>query len=120
MRRRAFAVLPVALAGCVSFGTESSMCTDEARPGLSIEVRDSVSGAGLAEGTLAIARAGAYADTLSGVGAHVWGAHERPGTYDVSLSRPGFRTWIVSDVRVEQDACHVITERLVARLQPLP
>lgn len=58
-------------------------CTDEARPGLLVTVRDSIKGAALSDARV-IARMGTTADTarfpLNGVYPL---AYEKPGTYEV-------------------------------------
>ena len=48
------------------------------------------------------------------------GAWEQPGTYEVTVEKPGFEPWVRSDVRVEPGECHVIPVRLEALLAPSP
>jgi len=97
-------------------------CTHEVRPGLSVEVRDSTTGAPVAAGARVIARDGAFADTavsgsLDGVsGADL--AHERTGDYTVTVEQEGYAPWSRSDVHVTADRCHVHTVFVVVLLQP--
>jgi len=96
-------------------------CTEEARPGLSITVRDSVTGASVANGVEIIARDGAWADTARGsiLGLGVYAlVYERAGVYDVTVSHPSYQVWVRAAVRVTEDECHVQTVSLLARLQP--
>jgi len=96
-------------------------CTEEARPGLSITVRDSVTGAAVANGVEIVAREGEYADTARGslLGSGVYAlVYERAGSYDVTVSHPSYRTWVRAAVRVTEDECHVKTVALLARLAP--
>lgn len=46
------------------------------------------------------------------------GAWERPGTYTVTIDKPGFETWVRDDVRVQAGECHVVPVRLEAGLSP--
>jgi len=106
-----------ALAGCSKQPPEEQvMCTMEARPALAVVVLDSATGAGLAQVAVAVAREGVFADTLHGTDSIVSGVHERAGTYRVELSAPGYLDWSRDGVKVERDACHVITARLRALL----
>jgi hypothetical protein len=68
-------------------------------------------------------RDGAYADSSGAetepglqVDALV-AAIERPGTYEVTVSKPGYRDWTQSGVRVTDGECNVRTANLTARLQ---
>ena len=45
-------------------------------------------------------------------------AHERPGTYTVTVSKPGYRDFTQSNIVVGADVCHVITVQITARLAP--
>ena len=96
-------------------------CTEEARPGLSITVRDSLTGAAVANGVEVVAREGAWADTAQGslLGSGVYSlVYERAGVYDVTVSHPSYQVWVRAAVRVTEDECHVRTVLLVARLVP--
>lgn len=88
----------------------------EARPALAVVVVDSITGAGLAGTTMALAREGAFTDTLSGRDSVASGVFERAGTYRVELSAPGYLDWSREGVSVERDQCHVQTVRLRALL----
>ncbi len=45
--------------------------------------------------------------------------YERPGTYRIEVTAAGHAPWTVSNVRVEQDDCHVTTVSLTAELVPV-
>ena len=95
-------------------------CTEEARPGLSVTVRDSVTSGTLADGVEVVAAEGAFADTAraSLLGSGVYSlVYERAGTYDVTVSHPAYQTWRLSAVVVTADQCHVRTVSVLARLQ---
>src|SRR4029077_10742261 len=94
------------------------ICTSEARPGISAIVRDSVTGAGLATGAVAVARERAFVDTLRGRDSVMRGAYERAGTYQLEVSRSGYQPWAKSGVRVAEGKCHVATTRLAVFLVP--
>lgn len=94
-------------------------CTDEARPGLVVTVRDSVTTATLS-GAQVVARTATTADTSRGDlpnGAYAL-AYETPGTYEVTVEKAGYRLWMRGNVRVTRDECHVKTVSLTALLQP--
>jgi hypothetical protein len=95
------------------------ICTMEARAGLNVEIFDSVSGAPAADGARVLAVAPAIRDSATGSGnsSTVSLAYERAGTYTVTVSRSGYRTWSRLNVEVTRDQCHVIPVRLTARLQ---
>lgn len=99
------------------------VCTAEARSGLAVTVRDSVSGLILADQVTAVARDGAYADTArsSLISSGIYSlAVERAGTYDVTVDHPSYHQWHRAGVTVTRDECHVQTVSLLARMQPRP
>ena len=114
-------LLLVALAGCDG---PSSVCTMEMRAGLQVTITDSASGEPRAGAALAIARDGAYADTLDpGVSNRDvlitrQGAYERQGVYDVVVRATGYRDWVQQGVMVRSGQCHVSVAHLEAKLQP--
>lgn len=100
-----------------------TICTADARSTLSVEVRDARTGEPAAIGARGSIREGAYTDTLTVVGPSVMTAmdtFERPGPYDVTVTKPGYRTWTASDVRVTADECHVRSRVIEAKLEPAP
>ena len=111
-------LLAPALVSCE--GVPPGACTLEARAGINVEVRDSVTGAPAAVGAIAIARDGGFADTLRTLdGVTVSGAWERPGTYAVGIAKAGYQGWNATGVRVIDAGCHVQAVSLQARLQPM-
>jgi hypothetical protein len=110
------------LAGCSD--TAGRACTAVFVYGLNLEIRDAVTGAPAADGATATARDGAYTETLEPVPGPETnlvriGAGERPGTYDVTVTKPGFVTW-ERRVTVTADECHVHPVLLDVRLSPTP
>lgn len=124
----ALAVAGVALGGCEAItDVFSGDCTSVAIPGISVVVLDSLSGAGIASGAMVRVRDGSFADSVSApddvvdyntLGLYL--AYERPGVYQVTVTRQGYRSWSASNVRVKKDGCHVSTAMLTARLFRLP
>ena len=114
----------VPIVGLVVFAACSGnglVCTSQFVPGIFLEVRDSVTAAPLAAGARGIVQDGAFIDSLRPYNeARLQAAGERPGTYLVAVTHPGYADWRVADVRVERDACHVNTATVQARLQPAP
>lgn len=101
---------------------EGVACTAEARAGILISPRDSITGQLLMAGTRAFARDGSFADSIhitddwTGRPEFLPLTHERAGVYEVGIDAPGYRPWRALGIRVEKDACHVIPVRLTARL----
>ena len=95
-------------------------CTADFRYGLSITVLEG-SGGPAAEGAEGIAVDGSYQETLMMVGPDALvGAGERPGTYDITVSKFGYMTWSAENITVTADECHVIPVSLDAVLIPIP
>jgi hypothetical protein len=105
------------LSGCLEGGI---VCTAEARSSFSVEIRDSLSGVGLAGSSIAVVEDGEFVDTLwtSDAAFKSGGVFERPGTYGVTITSAGYTTWTLAGVEVEDGKCHVETANLLARLQP--
>ncbi len=112
------AALILGTAGCHE--TTGVACTLEARPGLSVTVRDLTTGASVSGETQVIARDGAYADTADAafLGMAYSLAYERPGTYEVTVINPAYNTWRQAGVRVTADQCHVQTVSILVSLAP--
>ncbi len=103
-------------------GPGGTICTAEARPALTVFVRDSSSGAPIGRGSSATATDGIFVATATYPGGTqddlpLSLAHERAGIYTVVVKKPGYRDWRASGVRVTRDDCHVITVTLTARLE---
>jgi hypothetical protein len=103
------------------------VCTLEAVSGLHVTVEDSLTGAPAASGAQLIAQDGAFADTVSFPpnrpeldAQALESARERPGTYTLTVRKPGFIDWIRSGVVVTKGECHVRPVALTARLQRVP
>lgn len=99
--------------------TDGTACTLEARAGVTVDIRDSISNADVSSGARIIAKDGVYADTVNsgGAGFPVGLAYERSGTYTVTVEKNGYRTWSQGGVVVTKDQCHVQGVSLVARMQ---
>jgi hypothetical protein len=123
--RLVLAVAPL-LAGCNLSPTETA-CTADIRPAIEVTIRDAGSGEYLAAQATGAVTDGAFRDTLrlsSGRrvdGVMIWqtrsGAAERPGTYRVEVTAPGYAPWVREGVRARDGECHVGTVGLDARLQ---
>lgn len=115
------------LLGCSAF-TDPIVCTLEARPSVSVYVRDSISNQPIASGATLILTDGSFVDsTTVPAGDPAWDpypvttqrTYERPGRYVVTVRRAGYSNWTRADVVVQRDECHVRTVTLTARLQPV-
>jgi hypothetical protein len=124
MRRQAFywtaaGTLLAALVAC-SDSLYDGDCTLEARSGLIVTVRDSVTGA-LVPNASVVARNATITDTARDVSTGVYSlAYEMAGVFEVVVERTGYRPWSRANVRIRQGRCHVETVSLTALLQPQP
>ncbi|HEV2145927.1 MAG TPA: hypothetical protein VGR37_00775 [Longimicrobiaceae bacterium] len=117
----AIAAMPL-LAACTGNPFGGVVCTDDARPGVIVQLRQAPDGSELSGPATVIVRDGTYADTahvpagMSSAGL----AHERAGVYEVVVRKFGYTDWKRAGVAVEDGECHVRTVRLRADLQPTP
>lgn len=106
---------------CTSNKIDEIQCTEEARAGLNITVKNAVSNQVLGAGIKVIAKEGNYTETLEFFDANnpvFSGAWERSGTYIVTVSGVGYTTFISDAITVTADECHVIPQQLQVSLQP--
>ena len=96
-------------------GYDNRVCTADARAGINVTVVDDATGAAIGNAS-GVARDGAYIEQLQAFNGNIFGAFEREGTYEVSVTAPGYQTWLRENVIVRADECHVIPVRLTARL----
>lgn len=119
--RRAVGVLLVAVCnGLAVHCTASTQCDQYAAPGIGLVVRDSLTGHGLAQQVRALATDGPFVDTLQAApsDSQMWGVQERPGTYRLEVSAPGYISWRRDGVTVTGGECHVIATGVRALLMP--
>jgi hypothetical protein len=119
--------LVVVTGACDALDSSPVVCTRELRFGLIVTVQDSVTGAPAAAEAQLVARDGAYADTVIGPSAAtdpnaltLFAVPERPGTYELTVSKNTFVTWQRSGVVVTADECHVRPVAVTARLRHAP
>ncbi|WP_378180387.1 hypothetical protein [Aquimarina sp. SS2-1] len=97
-------------------------CTEEARPGLEITIRDAInSDMFLTTGITVVATDDQYTETLTNfVDTNTFiGAFERTGSYTITVSGDGYETFVSNTpIMVDKDICHVITESREFILQP--
>lgn len=119
VRLAVVALVPL-LAACPRNPLEDTVCTMEARPAVTVELRDARTGAALTGPATVIVRDGAFADTteISADFSSMGVAHERAGVYVVTVKKAGYRDWTRADVAVERDECHVRTALVRAELAP--
>jgi hypothetical protein len=116
--------MAVLLSGC---NTGPGACTASFEPGITVRALDANTSENVTDGAEGTVVEGAYVDSLRPAGhdasARVLllsAAHERPGTYDVFVERPGYQAVSLSAVDVTQDECHVRTVALDVTMVPLP
>ena len=117
------AVFPISLlAAACGFGDPP--CDPPVPPfSMYVVVRDSLTARPLAKGTAGTADAIGVHDTLVTMGddsTALYAAHNVPGTYRVTLRRPGYHDWVRDGIAVEWGRCGGGNVLVPARLQPLP
>ena len=120
MRRFAIALSALLLHGCDLFPI--TVCTDELVYGIQVTVRDSMTGELLSVDPTGVLTDGVYRETMEAIGpSSLWGAPERPGTYDIEITAQGYRTWTRQGVEVEMEpnGCHVEPVKLEAGMAAL-
>jgi hypothetical protein len=107
----------VTSASCADLPTA---CTSDPENTVLIEVRDSRTGAPLAFGSTGVIEDGDYIEPLTSLEGtpFLWAGkpEARPGTYRITIARPGYRLWQRDNVRVNRDRCGVRTVELDAHL----
>ena len=112
--------------GCDEGSLDPVACTTEYVSGLVLEVRLRGGGAPAAQGAVATVTDGDYVEVAAGpVSGHpdavfIGAAGERPGTYDILVTREGFVPWDTTGVVVEADICHVIPTQVRVELSQPP
>ena len=124
LHKRYFVLL---VGGLVSLGCSGSdaidgnVCTPEARAGITVDVRDSVTNALVGRGSAVFVREGAVvADSANdtSVSDGPYGlAFERTGTFTVFVTKTGYQPWSKANVQVTKGTCHVNAVAVTARLQ---
>lgn len=100
---------------CSSNKIDEIPCTEEARAGLNITIKDAVTNQLLSSGITVIAKDGNYTETLEffNVNNPVFsGAWEREGIYIVTVSGVEYVTFVSGAIIVTSDECHVIPQQL--------
>lgn len=96
-------------------------CTQEARAGLNVTVKDAVTNNYLGLGTTVLATDGNYSETLEymeGTIPTFAGAWEREGNYILTVSAEGYATYVSETITVTADECHVIPQQVEVLIQP--
>lgn len=96
-------------------------CTQEARAGLNVTVKDAATNNYLGLGTTVLAKDGDYSETLEymdGIVPTFAGAWEREGNYILRVSAEGYATYTSETITVTSDECHVIPQQVEVLLQP--
>ena len=96
-------------------------CTEEARAGLNITVKDAETNDYLNEGVSVIATDGSYSETLISfdvVEPIFSGAYERERNYIITVSKSCYVTYTSEIITVTSDVCHVIPQQITILLQP--
>lgn len=97
-------------------------CTQEAKAGLNITVKDAVTNEFLSSGVTVFVQDGSYTETLEAFTQNdipvFIGAFERVGTYTFTVSKEGYQTYTSELVILTADICHVIPQNFVVSLQP--
>lgn len=98
-------------------------CTPSIEPAITVTVSDAQTGTPL-KATILV-EDGNFQEQLklrgvTAAGQIIYGgAFERPGVYTVRTSKDGYETFVMENVKVERDECHVISRNLRVTLKPI-
>lgn len=115
------AIAPLLLATQCNEDDNGIVCTEEARAGLNITIKDAITNAYLNEGVSVVATDGSYSETLESFDSAepvFSGAYERQGNYTITVSKTGYVTYTSEVISVTSDVCHVIPQQRTILLQP--
>jgi hypothetical protein len=124
MKKGLVLLLFFTLISCNETGNSQDVfCTTEAKAGLNIAVYliESSSSIPISEGVTVVATDGNYSETLQFYDPQnpiFSGAYERPGTYIITVTKPGRQTYISQPIQVMSDICHVIPRNINVLLLP--
>lgn len=115
------AMAPLLLATQCNEDDNGIACTEEAKAGLNITIKDAETNLYLSEGVSVIATDGSYSEALISfdvVEPIFSGAYEREGNYIITVSKSGYVTYTSEIITVTSDVCHVIPQQITILLQP--
>lgn len=118
MRPSLFSVGAALLAAAGCSQQQSPVCTALYAYGLSVTALAASTGDSLPVTPSGSVRDGSYSDTMTVLGNRLMGAGERAGTYDITVTAPGYAPWDTTGIVVTADECHVRGVHLTAALRP--
>ncbi len=121
MKKIIFFLFVLALSCNSDDNNDDTNCTEEARAGLNVTVKDAVTQADLQEGVTVTATDGSYSEVLEygqSSSSTFVGAWERPGNYILTVSKEGYQTFASDVITITADVCHVIPQSVTIVLQP--
>lgn len=116
------AFLGIAGSACSSSSAPTGRCTAAQSIAVEVTVRDSLSGAALADSAFGTAATPTYHDSLRHVSDSVLLGGNQLGNYTVTVHRPAYADWVKSGVRVTRtgECGNVMPVDLEARLVRAP
>ncbi len=115
MKRYLGALLSLAVCACSSTGPfDGTVCTLELRSTIRVDVTDARTSAAIALGSTVIVKGSAVYDSVvvtstpmgPGVAYLAWEDRVKKGRYSVEVRKPGYVTFVKTDVDVPGDQCH--------------
>ncbi|HEY9671426.1 MAG TPA: hypothetical protein V6D11_08285 [Waterburya sp.] len=96
-------------------------CTPSIEPAIIVTVSDEQTGASLEANILV--QDDKFQEKLNLLGITAagqimyGGAFERPGRYTIKVSKDGYKTVVLKDIKASKDHCHVVTRKLRVALK---
>ncbi len=111
-----FLLVQLLMAAACTAENNGIMCTMEARAGLNVSVSLENVVVTTPEGITVTAVDGDFSETLMNIEAdkaNFFGVFERTGTYIVSVTKSGYKTFVSEPITVTADECHVMIGEIV-------
>lgn len=97
------------------------VCTEEAKAGLNVTVKDLNTNQILNDGVIVKATDRMYVELLESffpTQTTFFGAWERTGHYTLTVTKVGYETYVSDVITVSRDVCHVIPKQIEVKLTP--
>ena len=94
-------------------------CTGPEVIGLDVVVKDAITSEVLTFGVVVTVAEGGFQGELVESDGHFIGLYDQEGSYQLTVTKSGYQTYIEDNVNVFKPGCHSLTTTRIVNLQPL-